>query len=72
MNIKFVGKAKLTKQGQLTLPFEARQNLEIKSDNELYWYLVDDYLVVVKELINPKDLEVMLKKTNKKINNKNK
>ena len=67
MNVKFVGKAKLTKQGQLTLPFEARQELSIEKDDELYWYLVDDHLVVVKELINTKELEAML---NKKINKK--
>ena len=62
MNVKFVGKAKLTKQGQLTLPFEARQELSIEKDDELYWYLVDKHLVVVKELINAKDLEIMLNK----------
>ncbi len=67
MNIKFMGKAKLTKQGQLTLPFEARQELNIDKDNELYWYLVDNHLVVVKELTNTKDLEAML---NKKLNKK--
>ncbi|MBL7054133.1 AbrB/MazE/SpoVT family DNA-binding domain-containing protein [Candidatus Woesearchaeota archaeon] len=66
MDIRFVGKAKLTKQGQLTLPFEARQELKIEADNELYWYLVDDHLVIVKELLNPKDLEKALKKSNKK------
>lgn len=62
MDIKFIGKAKLTKQGQLTLPFEARQDLSIKTENELYWYLVDKHLVVVKDLVNPKDLEKELKK----------
>ena len=66
MNVKFVGKAKLTKQGQLTLPFEARQELSIEKDNELYWYLVDNHLVVVKELINTKDLVVMLNKNSNK------
>jgi len=66
MKVQFVGKAKLTKQGQLTLPFEARQDLKIDADNELYWYLVDDHLVVVKDLLNPKDLELMLKNLNKK------
>lgn len=73
MNIKFMGKAKLTKQGQLTLPFEARQGLKIETDDELYWYSVDDHLVVVKELLNPKDLERMLnKKIIKKIKSLNK
>lgn len=64
--IKFIGKAKLTKQGQLTLPFEARDDLGIKLDSEVYWYEVDDYLVVVKELMSPKDLENKLKKRNKR------
>jgi len=59
---KFIGKAKLTKQGQLTLPFEARKDLGIKLDSEVYWYEVDDYLVVVKELMNPKELEKKIKK----------
>ena len=67
MKVQFVGKAKLTKQGQLTLPFEARQELKIKTDDELYWYLVNDHLVVVKELLNPKDLEIMLNKNKKSI-----
>ncbi len=63
---KFVGKAKLTKQGQITLPFEGRNDLGIELDSEVYWYEVDDYLIVIKELLNPKDLENKLKKRNKK------
>jgi len=62
MNIKFIGKAKLTQQGQLTLPIEARNELKISIDTELYWYQVDNYLTVVKELISEKDLENLLKK----------
>jgi len=59
---KFIGKAKLTKQGQVTLPNEARQDLGIDIDSDIYWYELDDCLVVVKELVNPKDLNVGLKK----------
>jgi len=66
MGPKFIGKAKLSKQGQITLPFEARNDLDIKLDSEVYWYEVDDYLVVVKELLNPKDLKNKLKKGNAK------
>ena len=66
MKIKFVGKAKLTKQGQLTLPFEARQDLKIEKDSEVYWYSVDNFLIVTKELLSEKDLEIMLKKSMKK------
>jgi|TARA_B100002003_G_C14131907_1_gene544358 bifunctional DNA-binding transcriptional regulator/antitoxin component of YhaV-PrlF toxin-antitoxin module len=62
MAVKFIGKAKLTKQGQLTLPFEARTDLKIAVDSELYWYQVDGHLVVVKELLSEKDLENLLKK----------
>ncbi len=62
MDIKFIAKAKLTKQGQITLPREARQDLNIKTESELYWYQVDGYLILVKELMNQKELESMLKK----------
>ena len=63
---KFIGKAKLTKQGQVTLPFEARDDLGIELDSDIYWYEVDDYLVVVKELVNPKDLVARLNKKPKR------
>ncbi len=57
---KFIGKARLTKQGQVTLPNEARQDLDIKVDSDIYWYELGDKLIVVKELVNPKDLDVKL------------
>ena len=56
MNVKFVGKAKLTKQGQLTLPRGARQDLNINAKSEVYWYEFNDILILVKDLINPKEL----------------
>ena len=56
MNIKFIGKAKITKQGQVTLPFEARTDLKLEPESEVYWYLVDDHLVVVKDLVSVEDL----------------
>ena len=59
---KFIGKAKITKQGQVTLPNEARQDLGIDVDSDIYWYELGNNLVVVKELVNPKDLDVELKK----------
>ena len=62
MKISFIGKAKLTKAGQLTLPQEGRQDLSIPIDSELYWYTVDGLLVVSKELLNQKDLEKVLRK----------
>lgn len=61
MEPKFIGKAKLTKQGQVTLPNEARQDLNIEVNSEVYWYELGDNLIVVKELVNPKDLGVLLK-----------
>ena len=59
---KFIAKVKLTSQGQLTLPREARESLSIGEESELYWYEVDGYLVLTTELDNPKELLRKLKK----------
>jgi bifunctional DNA-binding transcriptional regulator/antitoxin component of YhaV-PrlF toxin-antitoxin module len=60
---KFIGKVKLTKQGQLTLPTEARLDLGISLGEDLYWYELNDSLVVMKELVNQKELiDVLLKR----------
>jgi bifunctional DNA-binding transcriptional regulator/antitoxin component of YhaV-PrlF toxin-antitoxin module len=56
MDAKFVGKAKLTKQGQLTLPQEARQDLKIDAESDVFWYEFNDILILVKDLVNPKEL----------------
>ena len=56
MEAKFIGKAKLTKQGQLTLPQEARQDLRIDAKSEVYWYEFNDILILVKDLVNPKEI----------------
>jgi bifunctional DNA-binding transcriptional regulator/antitoxin component of YhaV-PrlF toxin-antitoxin module len=56
MNVKFIGKAKITSQGQVTLPFEAREELKLDLNTEVYWYLVDDHLIVVKDLVSVEDL----------------
>ena len=69
MEPKFIGKAKLTKQGQLTLPQEGRQNLEIDSASDVYWYELNDVLILVKDLVNPNEImDVIMnkKKRNKK------
>ena len=68
MDIKFIGKAKITTQGQITLPSEARDSLKLDVNSEVYWYQVDDYLVVVKDLVSVDDLVDILnkKKANKK------
>ena len=66
MEPKFVGKARLTKQGQLTLPQEARQDLKIGPKSEVYWYEFNGILVLVKELVNPKELASFLFNKRKK------
>ena len=68
MDIKFIGKAKITTQGQITLPSEARDSLKLDVNSEVYWYQVDDYLVVVKDLVSVDDLADMINK--KKFNKK--
>ncbi len=60
MDAKFIGKAKLTKQGQLTLPQEGRQDLKIDSKSEVYWYKLNNVLVLVKDLVNPKELAALV------------
>lgn len=57
---KFIGKARLTKQGQLTLPQEARHDLKIGASSEVYWYEFNEVLILVKDLINPKELQKFL------------
>ena len=61
MSVKFIGKAKITKQGQVTLPFEAREELKLDLNSEVYWYLVDNHLVVVKDLVSVDDLDAIIK-----------
>ncbi len=62
MKIKFIGKAKVTKQGQVTLPNEARQDLGIELNSEVYWYEIDNMLIAVKNLVNQKELQDLIKK----------
>ena len=54
---KFIGKVKITKQGQVTLPLEARKEIGIDVEDEVYWYELDGVLIVTKELMNQKDLD---------------
>lgn len=66
MEAKFIGKAKLTRQGQLTLPQEARKDLKIGAESEVYWYEFNDVLILVKSIVNPKEIvNLMLKKRKK-------
>ena len=61
MPAKFVSKTKISKQGQVSVPLEAREDLGIESGSDVYWYEIGDSLVVVKDLINIKELEEKLK-----------
>ena len=65
MGVKFIGKAKITKQGQVTLPFEAREELKLDLNSDVYWYLVDDHLVVVKDLVSVDELISTINKQRK-------
>ena len=66
MEPKFIGKSKLTKQGQLTLPQEARKDLKIDAESEVYWYEIDGALVLVKDIVNPRDIIHLILKKRKK------
>jgi len=66
MEAKFIGKTRLTKQGQITLPHEGRHDLKINSESEVYWYEFNDILVLVKELVNPKEIVNLILKKRKK------
>jgi len=64
--VKFIGKAKVTKQGQVTLPFEARKDLNIPVESDIFWYELNDCLVVVRELVNQKEILDLINKRGKK------
>ena len=66
MEPKFIGKAKLTKQGQLTLPQEGRKDLRISAESDVFWYEFNDILILVKDLVNPKELVNLVFKKRKK------
>ena len=63
---KFIGKVKLTQQGQITLPTEARADLNIELGEELYWYEYNGSLIMVKDLMNQEDLLKKIEKKGKK------
>ena len=60
--VKFIGKAKITTQGQVTLPYEGRKDLNIDLESEVYWYEINGCLIVVKDLVNQKDIMKLIKK----------
>ena len=59
---KFIGNSKLTKQGQATIPQEGRKSLDLSPDADVFWYRVGDSLVLVKDLVAPRDLQVTASK----------
>lgn len=59
--IKFIGKAKITSLGQITVPKEARKNIKVKEGDELFWYIVNCQLVATNELMSLDDLKKRLK-----------
>ena len=66
MEPKFIGKARLTKQGQLTLPQEGRQDLKIDSKSDVFWYEFNGILILSKELFNTKEIVEMTLKRRRK------
>ena len=68
MEPKFIGRARLTKQGQLTLPQEARKDLKIDANSDVYWYEFNGILILVKDLVNLGEIEdlILNKKKRKK------
>ena len=66
MEPKFFGRSRLTKQGQLTMPNEARKDLKLDTKSDVFWYELNGVLILVKELVNPKDLLGSIIKKRKK------
>ena len=62
MDPKFIAKVRLTSQGQVTLPKEAREDLSIGVDSDLYWYEINGNLLLVKELVSQKEISRLLMK----------
>ena len=56
MEAKFIGKARITKSGQVTLPKEAREDLKIGENSEIYWYELNDVMIMTKNLANEKEI----------------
>ncbi|HLC65114.1 MAG TPA: AbrB/MazE/SpoVT family DNA-binding domain-containing protein [Candidatus Nanoarchaeia archaeon] len=63
MNVNFLGKSKITSQGQLTLPLEGRAQIGVSNGAEVFWYSVNDFLIVTKKLCSQDDITKILKKS---------
>tara|TARA_Y100000294_G_C8497535_1_gene313410 strand:+ start:262 stop:456 length:195 start_codon:yes stop_codon:yes gene_type:complete len=59
--IKFIGKAKITSLGQITVPKEAREDINVKEGDELFWYVINGQLVATSELMSLKELKKRLR-----------
>ena len=56
METKFIAKTRVTSQGQVSIPKEARNDLGIKTGEELYIYEVGNSLVALKSLVSTKEV----------------
>ena len=59
---KFIAKVRITKQGQITVPQEARELLKLELESDAYWYIHDGYLILTTEIETPKELLKKIKK----------
>ena len=59
---KFIAKVRITRQGQITVPQEARELLKLELESDAYWYELDGYLILTTEIENPKELLKKIKK----------
>ncbi len=60
VEIKFIGKAKITSLGQITVPKEAREDINVKEGDELFWYVVNGQLIATNELMSLDDMKKKL------------
>lgn len=56
MLAKFVGKSTVSKQGQITVPLEARKDLRITLEKPLYVYESGEAIIALKRLVSLEEL----------------
>ena len=60
--MKFVTKVKISKQGQITFPLEARKDLHIALGDEVFIYETNKQLILTPNLMSIQDIKKQLKK----------
>jgi len=60
--MKFITKVKISKQGQITFPLEARKDLNISLGDEVYIYETGNQLILTPKLVSIPDIKKQLKK----------